>query len=51
LQSDTLETIKKKGQALEASTLLEALKLYLEERLEVYWGRVHIMEEEAKPSR
>jgi formyltetrahydrofolate deformylase len=50
LQSDTLETIKKKGQALEASTLLEALKLYLEERLEVYWGRVHIMEEEAKPS-
>ncbi|MCD6037788.1 MAG: purU [Nitrososphaeraceae archaeon] len=51
LQSDTLETIKKKGQALEASTLLAALKLYLEERLEVYWGRVHIMEEEAKPSR
>ena len=51
LQSDTLETIKKKGQALEASTLLDALKLYLEERLEVYWGRVHIMEEEAKPSR
>jgi formyltetrahydrofolate deformylase len=51
LQSDTLETIKKKGQALEASTLLEALKLYLEERLEVYWGRVHIMKEEAKPSR
>lgn len=52
LQSDTLETIKKKGQALEASTLLAALKLYLEERIEVYWGRVHIMEEEeAKSSR
>ena len=51
LQSDTLETIKKKGQALEALTLLDALKLYLEKRLEVYWGRVHIMEEEAKPSR
>ena len=50
-ESDTLETIKKKGQALEASTLLDDLKLYLEERLEVYWGRVHIMEEEAKPSR
>ena len=46
LQSDTLESIKRKGQALEASTLLDALKLYLEERLEVYWGRVHIMEEE-----
>ena len=57
LQSDTLESIKRKGQALEASTLLDALKLYLEQRLEVYWGRVHIMEEEeeeeeeAKPSR
>jgi formyltetrahydrofolate deformylase len=44
LQSDTLQSIKKKGQALEASTLLDALKLSLEERLEVYWGRVHIME-------
>jgi formyltetrahydrofolate deformylase len=52
LQSDTLETIKRKGQALEASTLLDALKLYLKEKLEVYWGRVHIMEEEeAKTSR
>ena len=53
LQSDTLESIKRKGQALEASTLLDALKLYLEERLEVYWGRVHIMkeEEEVKASR
>jgi formyltetrahydrofolate deformylase len=50
LQSDTLETIKKKGQALEASTLLEALKLYLEGRLEVYWGRVHVLEE-VKPNR
>ena len=35
LQSDTLETIKKKGQALEALTLLDALKLYLEKRIEV----------------
>ena len=51
LQSDTLESIKMKGQALEASTLLDAVKLYLEETLEVYWGRVHIMEEGAKPSR
>lgn len=51
MQSDTLETIKKKGQALEALTLLDALKLYLEKRLEVYWGRVHIMEEGASPSR
>ena len=41
-ESDTLETIKKKGRALEGRTLLEALKLYLEGRLEVYWRRVHI---------
>ena len=41
-QSDTLETIKKKGQQLEAETLFEAVKLYLEGRLEVYWGKVHI---------
>ncbi|MEO9319776.1 MAG: formyltetrahydrofolate deformylase [Nitrososphaera sp.] len=39
---DTLETIKRKGQELEANTLLEAVKLYLENRLEVYWGKVHI---------
>ena len=43
-QHDTLESIKKKGQMLEASTLVEAIKLYLEEKLEVYWGRVHIIE-------
>ena len=40
-QSDTLETIKKKGQELEAETLFEAVKLDLENRLEVYWGKVH----------
>lgn len=38
--SDTLDTIKKKGQELEAETLFEAIRLYLEERLEVYWGKV-----------
>ena len=43
LESDTIDTIKKKGQELEGVTLSEALKLYLEERLEVYWGRVHII--------
>ena len=42
LPSDTLESIKEKGQELEASTLVEAIKLYLEDKLEVYWGRVHI---------
>ncbi|HZI71092.1 MAG TPA: formyltransferase family protein, partial [Nitrososphaeraceae archaeon] len=48
LESDTIDTIKKKGQELEGVTLSEALKLYLEERLEVYWGRVHIIK---KPNR
>ena len=41
-QSDTLDTIKRKGQTLEGMTLLEAVKLYLEGRLEVYWGRVYV---------
>ena len=40
-KSDTLETIKNKGQAMEAATLLDAVKLYLENRLEVYWGKVY----------
>lgn len=39
---DTLDTIKKKGQELDASTLLDGVKLYLENKLEVYWGKVHI---------
>jgi len=43
-QSDTLETIKSKGQELEALTLVLAIKLYLEGRLEVYWGRVYILD-------
>jgi formyltetrahydrofolate deformylase len=42
---DTLDTIKKKGQELEAATLLEAVRLYLENKLEVYWGKVYIKED------
>jgi formyltetrahydrofolate deformylase len=42
--ADTLDTIKKRGQELEATTLLEAVRLYLENRLEVYWGKVHIQD-------
>lgn len=42
LPSDTLESIKSKGRELEAKTLLKAIKLYLEDKLEVYWGRVQI---------
>jgi formyltetrahydrofolate deformylase len=44
-ESDTLDSIRKKGQSLEAETLLEATKLYLKGRLEVYWGRVHIIDD------
>ena len=44
-EQDTLDTIREKGQSLEAETLLKATKLYLEKRLEVYWGRVHVLEE------
>jgi formyltetrahydrofolate deformylase len=40
--SDTLDTIKKKGQELEATTLLEGVRLYLENKLEVYWGKVYV---------
>jgi formyltetrahydrofolate deformylase len=40
--SDTLDTIKKKGQELEAATLLEGVRLYLENKLEVYWGKVYV---------
>lgn len=41
-ENETLESLKKKGQKLEASTLLEAVKLHLDGRLEVYWGKVHV---------
>ena len=40
--NDTLEEIKSKGQKLEAHTLLKAVKLHLENKLEVRWRKVHI---------
>ena len=40
--SDTLEKIKIKGQKLEANTLLKAMKMHLENKLEVRWRKVHI---------
>lgn len=39
--SDTLETIKEKGQELEATTLLKAVKMHLEGKLEVSWRKVY----------
>lgn len=43
-EQDTLDTIRERGQSLEAETLLKATKLCLERRLEVYWGRVHVLD-------
>ena len=40
--NDTLEEIKRKGQKLEAQTLLKAMKMHLENKLEVRWRKVHI---------
>src|SRR5215210_3382910 len=41
LPGDTLETIKSKGRSAESAALLEAVKLFLSDKLEVYWGRVN----------
>lgn len=40
--NDTLEKIKSKGQKLEAKTLLKAMKMHLENKLDVRWRKVHI---------
>jgi len=40
--NDTLEQIKSKGQKLEATTLLKAVKMHLENKLDVRWRKVHI---------
>ncbi len=39
---DSLEEIKKKGQKLEADTLVKAMKMHLENKLDVRWRKVHI---------
>ena len=49
--ADTLEIIKRKGQELEATTLLEAVRLCLENKLEVYWGKVYIDDQQSSKSR
>ena len=40
--NETVESLKTKGQKIEAKTLLEAVQMHLEGRLEVYWGKVHV---------
>jgi formyltetrahydrofolate deformylase len=42
LDNDDVESIKRKGRRLESYTLLQALKLFLNGKLEVYWGKVYI---------
>ena len=39
---DTLESIKRKGQKLESDTLFKAVKMHLENKLDVRWRKVHI---------
>ena len=39
--NEGLDCIKKKGRQQEAHTLVHAVKLYLENKLEVYWGKVY----------
>jgi len=39
--SDTLESIRQKGQKLEADTLLKAVKMHLDGKLEVSWRKVY----------
>ncbi|AJM91828.1 MULTISPECIES: formyltetrahydrofolate deformylase [Nitrosopumilus] len=40
--NDTLEKIKTKGQKLEADTLFKAIKMHLENKLDVQWRKVHV---------
>ena len=40
--NDSLEKIKAKGQKLEADTLLKAVKMHLENKLDVRWRKVHV---------
>jgi formyltetrahydrofolate deformylase len=40
--NNTLEEIKSKGQKLEADILLKAIKMHLENKLEVRWRKVHV---------
>lgn len=47
-EDETLDSLKRKGQRLEARTLLEAVKMHLEGRLEVYWGKVHVRPRRSK---
>ena len=48
LESDNIDSIKNKGRKLESSTLFEAVKLALEGKLEVYWGKVHVKKSNLK---
>ena len=40
---EPLASIVKRGQEQESTVLVEAIKLYLRKRLDVYWGKVHYL--------
>lgn len=44
---DTLDEVRRRGQRLEARTLLRAVSLHLDDRLEVRWRKVHVRQEGA----
>ena len=39
---DGLEEVKRRGQRLEAKTLVRAVRLHLDDRLDVHWRKVHV---------
>lgn len=41
--NEALASIVKRGQELESKVLIEAIKLYLKNRLDVYWGKVRYL--------
>lgn len=38
---DTLKAVMDKGQRLESRTLVKAVRLFLQNRFDIYWGKVH----------
>ena len=40
---DALEEVKRRGQGLEAKTLVRAVSLHLDDRLDVRWRKVHVL--------
>jgi len=39
--SDSLKSVVERGQRLESRTLVKAVRLFLQNRFDIYWGKVH----------